>query len=78
MCSSEFGSLQPFVEKRFLEIADRTVFSRPFSERFLQIQVTRCEHHYIFFIHPERRRPCIIAVLHECMDSVARIKNRLD
>lgn len=66
------------LEKRFLEIVDRTSFSRAFSELFPQIQVTRCEHHYIFYIYPEGKRPCIIAVLHERMDSVARIKNRLD
>jgi plasmid stabilization system protein ParE len=66
------------LETRFLEIADRTSFSRPFSESYPQIRVTRCEHHYIFYLHPEGKRPCIIAVLHERMDRVARLKNRLD
>ena len=66
------------IEACFLKIADRVSFSRSFSERYPQIQVTRCEHYYIFYIHPEGRRPCIIAVLHERMDLVARLKNRLD
>lgn len=66
------------LETRFLEIADRTSFSRFFSVRYAQIQVTRCEHHYIFYIHPEGKQPCIIAVLHERMDLVAGLKNRLD
>lgn len=66
------------LQTRFLEIADRTAFSRCFSERYPQIQVTRCEHHYIFYIHPEGKRPCIIAVLHERMDKVAKLENRLD
>jgi toxin ParE1/3/4 len=66
------------LETCFLEIADRTPHSRSFSVRYPQIRVARCEHHYIFYIHPEGRRPCIIAVLHERMDKVARLKNRLD
>jgi toxin ParE1/3/4 len=66
------------LEARFLEIANRASFSRPFSECLPQVQVTRCEHHYIFYIHPEGKRPCIIAVLHERMDIVARLKDRLD
>jgi toxin ParE1/3/4 len=66
------------LETRFLEITDRTCFSHFFSERYPQIQVTRCEHHYIFYLHPEGQLPCIIAVLHERMDWVARLKNRLD
>jgi len=73
--SLQYASL---LETCFLEIADRTSHSRSFSERYPQIQVTRCEHHYIFYIHAEGKRPCIIAVLHERMDKVARLKNRLD
>lgn len=66
------------LERRFIEIADKSCFSRPFSDSYPQIQVTRCEHHYIFYIHPEGKRPCIIAVLHERMDKVARLESRLD
>ncbi|MEQ1635247.1 MAG: type II toxin-antitoxin system RelE/ParE family toxin [Methylococcales bacterium] len=66
------------LENRFLIIAGGTCLSRTFSERFAQIQVTRCEHHYIFYIHPDGKRPCIIAVLHERMDIVIRLKSRLD
>jgi len=73
--SLQYASL---LETRLLEIADRTSFSRSFSEIYPQIQVTRCEHHYIFYIHPEGKRPCIIAILHERMDWVARLKFRLD
>lgn len=73
--SLQYASL---LQTRFLEIADRSCFSRSFSERYPQIQVTRCEHHYIFYIHPEGNRPCIIAVLHERMEKLAKLKNRLD
>ena len=65
------------LELCFLEIADRTAFSRSFSEHYPQIQVTQCGHHYLFYIHPEENPPCIIAVLHERKEKVARLKNRL-
>jgi plasmid stabilization system protein ParE len=73
--SLQYASL---LETRFLEIANRTSLSHPFSERYPQIQVIPCEHHYIFYIHPVGKRPCIIAVLHERMDRIGRLKNRLD
>lgn len=66
------------LEKRFLEIAARTAYSRTFSKRYPQILVNRCEHHYIFYIHPEDKPPRIIAVLHERMDMLKRLKGRLD
>ena len=66
------------LEARFLEIANKTAFSRQFSEQYPQILVTRCEHHYIFYILSEGKRPCIIAVLHERMEMIAKLKRRLD
>jgi plasmid stabilization system protein ParE len=45
------------LERCFLKIADRTTHSRSFSERYPQTRVTRCEHHYIFYIHAEGERP---------------------
>ena len=65
------------LERRFREIADRTAVSRPFSNRFPQVLVNRCEHHYIFFLHPEGQKPCIIAVLHERMNLVSWLDKRL-
>ena len=66
------------LEKCFQDIAKRTAHSRSFSERYPQIRVSRCEHHYIFYIHPKKKPPCIIAVLHERMDMLTWLKNRLD
>ena len=65
------------LEKRFCEIAARTAISRSFSDRAPQVLVSRCEHHYIFYIHPEKKSPRIIAILHERMDMLKRLKNRL-
>jgi plasmid stabilization system protein ParE len=78
----EWGEKQSFhyaelLEKRFCEIADRTALSRPFSKRFPQVLVSRCEHHYIFYILQKSKPPCIIAILHGRMDMLKRLKNRL-
>ena len=61
----------------FLGIAEGRVRARSFSERYPQVQVTRCEHHHVFFLHPEGQKPRIIAVLHERMDMLTRMGERL-
>ncbi len=65
------------LETRFQEIADSTAISRSFSNLYPQIRVTHCEHHYIFYVHDEGEHPCILAVLHERMDLVSRLQDRL-
>lgn len=49
--------------------------SRHFSERYPQLRVTRCEHHFIFYL--DQKVPCIIAVLHKRMDMLTRLMDRL-
>ena len=66
------------LENRFREIAARAAHSRSFSERYPQVRVSRCEHHYIFHIYPKEKPPCIIAVLHEKMAVLNWLKNRID
>jgi len=66
------------LEQCFENIARHDVISRTFSERFPQVLVTRCEHHFIFYLHPKKKRPRIFAVLHERMDFVARMEGRLE
>lgn len=39
------------------------------------IRIHRCEHHYIVWLYGDR--PVIIAILHERMDFVLRLKDRL-
>lgn len=65
------------LEACFRRIAGRRARSKGFSERYPQVQVTRCEHHYVFFLRPEGQKPVIFAVLHERMDMLARIGERL-
>lgn len=61
----------------FERIARKETVCRAFSEKYPNAFVTRCEHHYIFYLHPEGKRPRIFAVLHERMDLLIRLKNRL-
>jgi plasmid stabilization system protein ParE len=65
------------LERCLLGIATGTVHSHSFSERYSQVEVVHCEHHYVFFIHSDKKSPVIIAVLHERMDMLVRLRSRL-
>jgi len=62
----------------FKKITRKEVAFRAFSETYPTALVTRCEHHYIFYIQSEESRPIIFAVLHERMDILTRLKDRLE
>jgi plasmid stabilization system protein ParE len=66
------------LEAGFAYIADDSAIPRRFSECYPQVLVTRCGHHYVFYLKPEGMTvPRIIAVLHERMDIIVRLRNRL-
>lgn len=65
------------LEQCFTEIAARSRISRSVLERYPTLRVSRCEHHYVFYLQPENQPPRIIAVLHEKMDMLQRLTNRL-
>jgi plasmid stabilization system protein ParE len=66
------------LEAGFARIADGHTVSRRFLERYPHLYVTRCEHHYIFYIRQDASvRPHIIAVLHERMDLINHLRDRL-
>jgi plasmid stabilization system protein ParE len=58
-------------------IAAGEAVRRSFSAHFPDLLTTRCEHHFIFYLQPEGRKPQIIAVLHERMDMISRLRDRL-
>jgi len=52
---------------------------RRFSRRFTDLCVLRCQRHFIFYLKEESvQPPMIIALLHEKMDLVSRVIERLD
>ncbi|ETW95887.1 MAG: hypothetical protein ETSY1_28795 [Candidatus Entotheonella factor] len=61
----------------FQNIADSEVVPRPFPDISPDLLVMRCEHHFIFYLHPQGQKPEIIAVLHERMDMIARLWGRM-
>ena len=65
------------LEQCFQEIAGRSIVSRAVSKRFPALRSCRCEYHHVFYLHPDDKPPQIIAVLHEKMDLLQRLKGRL-
>ena len=61
----------------FQKIAAGEVVQRSFSDHFPELLAMRCERHLIFYLHPEGQKPQMIAVLHERMDLIARLRGRL-
>lgn len=44
----------------FQQIALKKASSKSFSKKFPHLLVTRCEHHYVFYLHPKKTKPVII------------------
>jgi toxin ParE1/3/4 len=66
------------LEAGFARIADGSDIPRRFSRHYPHVFVSRCEHHYIFYLRPEGTSvPRILAVLHERMNMLARLRERL-
>ena len=43
-----------------------------------EVRARRCEHHYVFYWNdPQDGRPVMLAVMHERMDVITRLKERL-
>lgn len=64
------------IEACLEKIATKQAAGRPFSKRFADAFVHRCQHHYIFFVWNENI-PVIVAILHENMELVQRLGKRL-
>lgn len=73
--AEQYGAL---LSKRFQEIAQGIITPRIFLNRRPDLLFTHCGHHYIFYWQPKGRlKPIILAVLHERMDLMQRLQNRL-
>jgi plasmid stabilization system protein ParE len=58
-------------------LAQGQVAYKALSDIHPALRVMRCEHHYIFGIWREKEPVIIVAILHERMDLIARITDRL-
>jgi len=54
------------------------VRSKSFLRNLPNILVSRCERHYVFHFVRPGRAPLIVAVFHERMDLVNRVRKRLE
>jgi plasmid stabilization system protein ParE len=50
---------------------------RPFGDSLAEIQVFHCEHHYIFYATQDDLL-AVVAILHEAMDLLARLRERME
>lgn len=64
--------------QHFSEFGKGKAISRAFIKSFPELQVSRCEHHYVFHFARKGKVPLIIAILHERMDLVSRVRRRLE
>ena len=62
----------------FHKISTKQFMRKTFYKRLPQVFVTRCEHHYVFYLHAKKAKPVIIAVLHKRMDMLTRLKERFE
>ena len=65
------------IEAGCLQIVDGSAVTRSFAKIHPKLKSSHCEHHYIFYLSNPDQKPLVIAVLHENMDLVARVKERL-
>lgn len=49
----------------------------PLQNIYPLLRSIRCKQHYIFYLHSSKVKPIIIAVLHERMNIIERLKGRL-
>ena len=75
--AAQAGLYMDKLHQCFQKIASKEIIGKTFSNNYLHLFVIRCEHHYVFYFHPEKSKPIIIAVLHERMDMFTRLKDRL-
>lgn len=48
------------------------------SALYPALRMAHCEHHYVFFLPREHVATLIVAILHERMDLIARLADRLN
>ncbi|MCD6526958.1 MAG: type II toxin-antitoxin system RelE/ParE family toxin [Desulfuromonas sp.] len=62
----------------FQSIAKDEMPKRVFSTAFPDLLVSKYRYHYIFYLTRNRIKPMIIGIIHEKMDIVSRLNERLN
>jgi len=66
------------LENHFNSIARKTARTKAFLPHRPELRVSRVQHHFVFHLIREQRCPLIIAVLHENMNLMNRVRRRLE
>lgn len=68
---------QADLNENFDQIGRGEIIERPFSKKLSNVHVTKCRHHFIFYLAKVNKLPIIIAVFNERNDMVKRLQSRL-
>ncbi len=66
------------LEHCFERLAEHKTQGKTFSSLYPHVRIMRCEHHYIFYLSSHGTPLIILAVLHERMDLLSRMRARLE
>lgn len=66
------------LKAHFKAIGSGEARTRVFLEHRPELRVGRCEHHYVFFLQRASACPLILAVFHENMDLMTRLRDRFE
>lgn len=66
------------LERHFEAIGKKPGTGKAFLLHRPELRVTRCEHHYVFHLIRPKQPPLILAVLHERMDLMTRLRHRIE
>ncbi|MCB9834309.1 MAG: type II toxin-antitoxin system RelE/ParE family toxin [Planctomycetes bacterium] len=65
------------LQEHFEKIAKRQVLEKPVFEHRSDLKYSHCQRHVVFFAREDDSRVLIIAILHERMDLLNRLRDRL-
>ena len=69
---------ESLLENHFRAIGHQKTRALVFLKHRPELLVSRVEHHYVFHLVREMQCPLILAVLHENMELMNRLRDRLD
>jgi len=69
---------EALLEDHLRAIGQQKARTRVFLKHRPELLVSQIAHHYVFHLARKKQRPLILAVLHENMDLMNRIRGRLD
>jgi plasmid stabilization system protein ParE len=76
-CSEQLARYQKALVSALNAIASGRMHGRSLSKNLPEVLFVKAEHHYVFYITEDQKKPLIIAIFHEKQDIVRRLTQRL-